>query len=191
MSGIDLRLFHWLNGRAVHPWLDVAMPILTSRQVWGVVLVGLIAWLIARGARRGRLAALSLVLALALGDVTASQLFKPAFARPRPCHAGQTTRLLVRCGGRNGFPSNHAVNAASVCSALGSFFPASLPITVPLAVAVGWSRVYVGVHYPADVVAGWGWGGVVGLGVAAGIRRIFRRRLSDPAASDNFNEHGV
>lgn len=175
MTGLDRELFHLLNGVLVHPWLDSLMPFVTSTRNLRPVVILLAIVLAVRPDRRWRLAALSLVLSLVAADVIASQLLKPLIGRERPCHVLEGVRLLVGCGGRNGFPSNHAANAGAVAAALGLFFPRTLRVTVPLALLVAWSRVYVGVHYPADALAGLLLGALAGTGVALAAQRIGRR----------------
>lgn len=179
MIELDLRLFHLLNQVLVHPWLDLLMPIATHWATWAVTL-GLVAiYLVARQGDRGRRTLLSLLLALALGDFVAAQLLKPAFHRLRPCHDSVDVRTSGRCGGRYGFPSNHATNAAAVSAALGTFYPVTLVATVPLALLVGWSRIYLGVHYPADVAAGFLLGAGIGVLVALIVRSIRKSRLPE------------
>ncbi len=176
MNAVDTALFHWVNSTATLPVLDTIMPVITNSRVWAVVLAATSLILAARFGRRGRVTVLVLAAALALSDATASQILKPAFGRLRPCRALEDARVLVRCGGRNGFPSNHATNAGAVTAVLGTLYPATLFVVPALAAGVAYSRVYVGVHYPGDVLAGL----VFGLGVGAALAHFARRRWLDP-----------
>lgn len=180
MTAMDLALFRWANGVAVSPALDPVMVTVTDARVWKVLLLGLVLVLILRRDRRSLFAALALVLSVALSDSVASHVLKPLVGRLRPCHALEGVRLLVHCGGRNGFPSNHAANAAAAAAALGFFFPRTLWLTVPLALLVAWSRVYVGVHYPGDVGAGL----LLGL-LAGGVTGWFLSRRVAPRLAEN------
>lgn len=164
MARLDHALFHWLNGVAVNPWLDAFMRVVTSGRFWAPVLVAGCALLLWRGGRRGRVAVLAALVALALADAVAAQILKPLVGRLRPCQAAEAVRLLVSCGGRYGFPSNHAANGAAMAVALAFFYPRSLRYSLPLVLLVAWSRVYVGVHYPGDVLFGACLGGLAGLG---------------------------
>jgi undecaprenyl-diphosphatase len=177
VTAIDHELFHWLNGVLIHPWLDSLMPFITDTKNLRPVVILVAVVLALRRDRRSRLAALSLLLGLALADLIASQFLKPLVGRERPCHALEGVRLLVGCGGRNGFPSNHAANAAAAAAALGVFFARSLWVTVPVALLVAWSRVYVGVHYPGDVLAGLLVGAFAGTAVALATRRFVRAQV--------------
>lgn len=79
------------------------------------------------------------------------QLLKRTVSRPRP-----VVRVadLVRIPDRYSFPSGHAAAAASVALAYASAFPAFAPLILATAMIVGMSRVVLGVHFPADVIAG-------------------------------------
>lgn len=179
----DIQLFQLLNGQLHAPLLDRVMPVFTSAQFLGPLVLLLLVVVVRRHGRAGVRVALVAFLALGLSDLVTSQLLKPAIHRPRPCRQESALRLLVRCGGRNGFPSNHAANAAALAGALAFSYPASLRATGPLALAVAWSRIYVGVHYPLDVAAGLLFGGGVGWSVAA-LASGFRPRRRGPAAAE-------
>jgi undecaprenyl-diphosphatase len=179
MASLDEAAFHWLNGVAVHPWLDVLMRVVTNGRFWAPVLVIVLFDLLTRRGRRGRVAALAAVAALALADLLAAQVLKPWVGRLRPCQTTEAVRLLVSCGGRYGFPSNHAANGAALATALGFFYPASLRYTVAAVLVVAWSRVYVGVHYPGDVLAGLALGALLG-GTCGWAARTVLRRAGSP-----------
>ena len=97
-----------------------------------------------------------MALLVLLTDWSGAQI-KHWFATERPCNALEGVRLLVSCG-RNSFPSNHAINTAAVATYLGWHYRVLIAPMAVLAVLVGVSRIYVGVHYPGDVLFGWAWG---------------------------------
>lgn len=167
----DLALFHLVNGRCHTPLLDRLMPVVTNALLLAPLVAILLALLILRHRQFGVRVALAALLAVGVSDLLTAQVLKPAWHRPRPCREGGEVRLLVRCGGRNGFPSNHAANSGAIAAAVGVLLPGTLPLTLPVALVVAWSRVYVGVHYPLDVAAGLLFGGLVGGALGMAFRR--------------------
>lgn len=164
MLGWDQSLFHLINGQWTHWSLDALMPLFHWGPAW-FVLLGLpaayAAWRYPGPTRRVLIVAGLLLLFV---DLTNTRLLKPLLLRLRPCHALEGVRLLVQCGGEYGLPSGHAANTAALATALGARWRRALPWLALLVAVVGYSRVYVGVHYPLDVAAGWLWGTAAGLG---------------------------
>jgi undecaprenyl-diphosphatase len=170
MSGLDLHLFRVINGDLSNAVFDSLMPFITDPGPFVIPLtligVGLVVW----GGWKGRLLVVMALLLLVVSNAVSEQL-KQLFQRPRPCLALETVRLLVGCSKTNfSFPSSHASNITAQALL---FTSAYRPIAVPLflvAAAVGYSRVYVGVHYPLDVV-----GGIL-VGLACAVFFIFLTR---------------
>ena len=170
MSGLDLHLFQVINGDLSNAVFDSLMPFITDPGPFVIPLtligVGLLVW----GGWKGRLLVVMALLLLVVSNAVSEQL-KQLFQRPRPCLALETVRLLVGCSKTNfSFPSSHASNITAQALL---FAYSYRPIAVPLflvAAGVGYSRVYVGVHYPLDVV-----GGIL-VGLACGALFIFLTR---------------
>ena len=116
--------------------------------------------------RHGILMASILGLSIGAGDFVGAQI-KLWIARQRPCQVLLNVNELVGCGGTFSLPSNHAVNAATAAAFLGMLFPSTRWVVGILLVLGGISRVYLGSHYPTDVLAGWCLGGLLGMTVAA------------------------
>jgi undecaprenyl-diphosphatase len=115
-------------------------------------------------------------LVVVLTDQGSSALLKPLFSRPRPCHLGEV-HLLVRCGAGLSFPSSHAANLFGQALFFGLWRKKYLPYFLSFAFLVGISRIFVGVHYPLDVLGGMFLGAIVGavtyqLGMRLASRRI-------------------
>lgn len=162
----DHRLFMLLNGQLVNGFLDWFMPFITDAKTWLPFV--LLAWLImiCRGGKRLRVLALALLLSVGGTDLFCARVVKKAVGRARPCSLEQTEtfkcRLLLPRKTSKSFPSNHSANTAAfaVTVFMVSGFYAGLPLAV-LAFLVGYSRIYVGVHFPVDVLAGWLFGALI------------------------------
>lgn len=162
----DEWLFRLLNGTLTNPVFDVVMPFVTdlNKQPWTIaVAAALIVWTLWKGGVRGRQAVVVVILTILVMDQFNSFVLKDLFLRPRPCHELTDVRLLVSCGGGRAFPSSHAVNTFAGALVLGFFYPRALWYLMGYGALVAYSRVYVGVHYPSDVLGG----AVIGLSGAA------------------------
>jgi undecaprenyl-diphosphatase len=170
LAHLDAAWFHWINTGHRNPLFDALMPFVTGAANWSIPI--LVSWtaLLLFGGRRGRTAALLLVPLLVLSDQTSSHLLKHTFERVRPCGALPDVHLLVGCSSSSSMPSSHAANFGAAAFHLSMFYPGAAPWLLGLAFLVGYSRVYVGVHYPLDTVVGFG----VGLAAALVIRGLYR-----------------
>jgi undecaprenyl-diphosphatase len=138
------------------------MPFLTDlnkQRIILVIVLTLLLWMIIRGNRSVRLAAILLIVTITLSDQLSSSVVKYWFLRDRPCFVLHDIRLLVSCGSGYSFPSAHAVNNFAGALILAFFLPRAKWWFFGFAAIIAFSRVYVGVHYPFDVIGG----GVIGL----------------------------
>jgi undecaprenyl-diphosphatase len=154
----------------------------------GILAVGVILYL---GSRRLRLTLLAALLALLVSDIGSEKVIKNFFGELRPYVT--LDQVHVFRGGdwmtyqhewyaldsrkSHAFPSSHAANATAFAVVLGMQAPATLCVTVPLALLVGFSRVYTGHHYPDDVLGGWIWGALCGFVMVLLVRRAAARWL--------------
>ncbi len=162
---MDEALFRAVNSQLASPLMDQAMLGVSSKWTWLIAAVVLVGYAVAR--KNLHLVSFCILIGLTVGlsDGLAYQVLKPAFARERPCHQLEDVRVVQdRCGSDFGFPSNHATNGMAVAVAAALALPRRriLWAFFGLAVLVGFSRVYLGVHFPGDVLAGFAIGSVLG-----------------------------
>jgi len=165
---MDQTLFLWINQNLTASWLDSLML--------GITFLGRIPWifivfwilLLIKGGTKGRRVAVFLIPLLIASDMIPTYILKPLMARPRPYLAIEGVRLLVSDTasiGPYGFPSNHATNFFAIASFLSLVYrkPMLIGGLLILGLVVGYSRIYVGVHYPLDVLFGMGLGFLLGF----------------------------
>lgn len=157
----DSHWFLWLNHNLQNPVLDWLMPKISMAGSGGLVWLFLAFIMVLFGKGRGRKMAFLGMLALLLAWFFSDEVLKNWVARPRPFLTLADARLLVDKPQQFSFPSGHTTT---------SFAPAVVffrkkkvfgGATLLLAAFIGFSRIYVGVHYPFDVLSG----AVLGVGI--------------------------
>ncbi|MGB8658629.1 MAG: phosphatase PAP2 family protein [Candidatus Zixiibacteriota bacterium] len=151
---LDTSLFYLLNSKVQNAALDFLMPILTNLDYWRIPLALFAVALFIFGKKRGRIAVVLLIFGITLSDQICNTLIKPLVGRVRPCTVLQNVRLLVGCTQSFSFPSSHATNIFTGMTILSSVYRKLKPVLLTIAVLVAYSRVYVGVHYPFDIIGG-------------------------------------
>jgi undecaprenyl-diphosphatase len=191
---MDTQLFFFINRGLANPLFDVLMPALTYQGYLLVIPLALYALCVGSRERMpaGRTyfvtalaAVLIAILAVPLADALGNQL-KVLIARPRPCHALDGVRMLVDCPASFSLPSSHAVTSFAFAVPLSLLTRPFLPLAwrlapLVLAAAVAFSRPYLGVHHPSDILVGAVLGGGVGGMFCWVYTRISRRTGSDRA----------
>jgi undecaprenyl-diphosphatase len=163
---IDHALFHFINDTIANPILNWIMPIVTNENNIALPLVLIWLWLLLFQGKRGKIAAILLLLTLILTDVIAAQIIKPWIGRIRPSRAMvDNINLLISRGGKYGFVSNHAANTMAAAAIIGYFYKKWKSVVITISIIVGFSRIYVGVHYPFDVIGGWIFGYTLAWGI--------------------------
>lgn len=154
---IDYQLFNFINQGLKNTFLDKWMPIITDFDNW-IWLIA-IAWggLFVFGGKKGRLVCVLAILAILISDNINSYLLKPFFGRFRPSDSLKMVCSINGCLPKIpsfSFPSNHAVNIFALSTLLSFYYKRLSPLWFSIAALVGYSRVYVGSHYPFDVIGG-------------------------------------
>jgi membrane-associated phospholipid phosphatase len=163
LGRVDRDLFEWLSRRH-DPLLDAVLPRLSLAADHGVLWMGVAGLLIASGRPAWRRAGIRGITSVAVASALTNGIAKLSFRRRRPLIDGvPLARRVRRAPVTTSFPSGHAASAAAFTVAASRGLPwLSLPLTL-LAAGVGFSRVWTGAHYPSDVLAGAGLGGLIGL----------------------------
>jgi undecaprenyl-diphosphatase len=165
----DEALFAKINGEWTAPALDAVMPVLTDlhKEKWFVYGAALaLGWWVWNGRREALKVLVVIALAIGMADFVNHRLFKQLVKRPRPEKAGVAVVLRTPSHAGWSFPSNHAMNMGAGAASLSYAYPAWAPAFWLGALLVAYSRVYCGVHFPADVFVGLVLGGLLGRLVA-------------------------
>lgn len=169
---IDSALFQVLNGILTSPPTDHLFIFLTSiRHTWPIYAI-LALFIGFTYKKQGIIALMALALTLGITDQFSTHVLKPMVNRERPCRQEATIRLLIPCGPGQSFPSTHAINNGCLAMFIGIMFPHMRLWILVFALLVSYSRIYVGVHYPLDVLGGLLIGAVFGLFTAMMLKRF-------------------
>jgi membrane-associated phospholipid phosphatase len=166
----DYAMWHQVNVVWQSPVLDAVLPFLRNQWFWAPLYIFLLVFMPKNFGRKGWMWCLAFLLTFAVADFVSASLIKPYFMRIRPCNDprfSEIVHLLVPCGGGKSFPSTHATNHF----AMGVFAAMSLqksikivwPIALLWAISVSYAQVYVGVHFPLDVICGALLGSTIGI----------------------------
>ncbi len=181
----DRGVFGMVNQTFTSSVFDALMPMFSDPYLW-LIPLGIL-WMVFffRTNRRGRIVALCCFVVVAATDQIAATLIKPAVARVRPCNVIPQTHYydadrdnwiytdkfaMTTYKSSFSFPSNHAANMAGQAVYWSYFYPQISPVLIAGALVVGYSRVYLGYHYPSDVAAGYLLGVFLALVVAWPLR---------------------
>lgn len=175
LQSLDAGLFRFVNSTLQNPFFDVVMPFVSGNPAFFPFLALVGVWLLWKGDRRIRTWLILMLLILPLGDSYVCNTIKHAVSRLRPYVALEDVHLLVKAGRDNSMPSSHAANWACATRISFIFFRRSWRYLLPVAVLVSFSRVYNGVHYPSDIIAGWALGAAYGYLGVVGLDQLWRR----------------
>jgi undecaprenyl-diphosphatase len=163
----DIWLFRLINEAGANAVFDAVMPFITDFDNFEIPLAIVWVLLMVFGGRKGRMAGVSLAVALLLTDQISSHVIKPLVGRQRPCVTLEDVRLLTGFKNTLSFTSSHAANIFGSATVLSLAYRRLAPAFLLIAAAVAYSRVYIGIHYPLDVICG----GVLGIGIGWTVSR--------------------
>jgi len=154
LQSLDVSLFRFVNSSLSNGVFDQLMPFASDSPWLACILISICVWLLLKGGARGRICVLMLVLSLCLGNWLVCDTIKHAVGRLRPFKVLSGVHLRIGMGDSFSMPSSHAANWFSATLVLLVYYRRSIWVMLPMAILVSFSRVYNGVHYPSDVIAG-------------------------------------
>ncbi len=157
-SNVDLIIFYIINLNLQNSYFNFLMPLITNAGLY-IFWLGVCGIIAIFGGEKGRNVALLLLIAIVMGYIF-SEALKYIFMRPRPYQVLTGVHQLAALNSPS-FPSGHATQVFIACVILGRKYGYIL-LFLLLAIVVSFSRVYLGVHYPSDVIAG----ALLGIGIS-------------------------
>jgi len=169
LERLDQQLFLFLNS-INSPFWDQVMYAISGKIIWVPLYLSILIYMGIKYKRKFLIILLFIILAVTLADQT-SVLIKNLVLRLRPCHEPSLDGLVHivkgECGGLYSFVSSHATNSFNV-ALVSLLFIKKRWFTISIilwAVVVGYSRIYLGVHYPGDVICGSMLGALIGWSI--------------------------
>jgi undecaprenyl-diphosphatase len=154
LYSIDLAIFYFVNHSLSTGFLDKFFSTITDVNKWYIAYIILAGIAFFKGGMRGKILVLGLILLIVVTDQTGFRILKELFERARPCRALSDAITPIGCAGGYSFPSNHALNNFAAASFISRLFPNYKWVVFTVASLIALSRVYLGVHYPSDILAG-------------------------------------
>lgn len=180
----DKALMLHINSKWHTPLLDTIFQHIRETLFWLPLYLFFIVLAILNFGKKGWLWVLTGIVTISITDQVSSNLIKNNIARLRPCRdplLADQVRFFVRyCPGSSSFTSSHATNhfgfACFVIFTMRKYLGSWTYLLLFMAFAISYGQVYVGVHYPLDVIAG----GLVGSSIGYGMSVIFNKKLGLP-----------
>lgn len=151
---IDLSIFYFINHTLSSGFLNRFFSIITNVNNWYIAYIILLGISFFKGGKKGKIAAVGVIILIIITDQTSANIIKELIRRIRPCNALTDAITPLGCTGSYSFPSNHALNNFAAAAFYYRLFPKLKWILFVTASLVALSRVYLGLHYPSDILGG-------------------------------------
>ncbi len=184
LKNIDHELFATINHCHAAAWDGTIIFI--SNKSWYIVMALLAAASVYKFKQNFWIAFISIAMAWGLADLVSTRVFKNNVQRYRPCHNARhkDAHIPTGCGGKYGFVSSHAANSAALATVVMVLFGTTYGSLAFLwAIIVCYTRIYLGRHYPADLVCGMLVGILCGLLVNTLVLNKLKKKFIDHASN--------
>lgn len=173
----DTYILYKINGGLKNSLFDILMPFVTNYRNWYFIITLIILLFIIRDWKKGLATILLVIIAVSISDYLNSHIVKYIFGRLRPCKELpiETLNLIIGCPHNPSFPSSHASNIFALSTVLVYRYRRLLTPMLLIAILVCLSRVYLGVHYPSDVIAGGICGVLYGSAVIFAYKQVMKK----------------
>lgn len=155
---IDYKILELINQTGSNALFDFFMPLITDlhKNLWFrfTAYPAILVFLYFKFKKKSWLLMFGLILTVSLSDAIGGQLIKKSFNRERPFNNTEISVVKRSHAGAKSFYSNHASNMFALATYITLAVPAAKFFTFTIAFLIAYSRVYNGVHYPSDVLAG-------------------------------------
>lgn len=182
---LDHQLFYAINTGLSNVFFDMLMPILRNKLTWIPLYIAIIILLIKTYKSKGVVLIFTLIVCVGFADYSSASLIKKAVKRPRPCNESSfkaQVNMLVSCGTGYSLPSTHATDHFAIAVFLIILFQKKIKyisvIFLSWAFLISFAQVYVGVHFPLDVISGALYGTLIGWCFASFFNYKFPKLIS-------------
>lgn len=180
IDSLDAEVLFWIHEHLHSGWGNEIFPYFRIPLFWLPLYIILAGFFVYWWRKKFWIPLLFLAGTVGITDYVSVHAFKKQVERPRPCHTYEKDgrlELLIPCGGKFGFVSTHAANHMAMAAFLILLFRNTSPGRrwwwLFWAFLVGFSQVYVGVHYPFDVLCGFIFGGIMGFTTSYIMKKYF------------------
>lgn len=187
LYSLDLSILYFFNHTLSSGLLDRFFSTITNVNNWYITYIILLGICWTKGGQIGKIAVIGVLLLIIAGDQLGHRVIKEIFQRERPCNVFSDILTPLGCTGSYSFPSNHALNNFAAATFFYRLFPKLKWILFITAFLVALSRLYLGLHYPSDMIGGALIGIFFGYIFAEGVLRF--NRWLDVRKKLKYNSH--